>query len=131
MQQALAATRATTPNPDNHGRNTAIQKRADGWLGLTPLFDFAPMRLDPAIVPRSTRWRCLKGGDNDPDWGLICETAAKGVMAADELRASLAAKANFLLALPETARAYGVSAQVIEKACSRHEDAARRVEGLK
>ena len=34
-------------NPDNHGRNTALQKAPDGWIGLTPLFDFTPMRLDP------------------------------------------------------------------------------------
>jgi len=117
-------------NPDNHGRNTAIQKRADGWIGLTPLFDFAPMRLDPAMIVPSTRWRCLRGGDADPDWRLLCDAAAEGVMAPAELRAVLVAKANFLRALPETARKLGVAADTVARACTRHEDAARGVERL-
>lgn len=119
-----------TGNPDNHGRNTALQKRADGWVGLTPLYDFTPMRLDPTTVVRSTRWRCLKGRDADPDWGLVCEAAAADVMDPAELRTALAAKANFLRALPETARRLGVADRTIEMACARHEDAARGVEAL-
>ncbi len=42
-------------NTDNHARNTAIQK-TDGHARLTPLFDFAPMYLDPAGIPRAARW---------------------------------------------------------------------------
>lgn len=42
-------------NTDNHARNTAIQKN-DGCVRLTPLFDFAPMYLDPAGIPRAARW---------------------------------------------------------------------------
>jgi serine/threonine-protein kinase HipA len=42
-------------NTDNHARNTAIQK-IDGHVRLTPLFDFAPMYLDPAGIPRAARW---------------------------------------------------------------------------
>lgn len=33
-----------TGNPDNHGRNTALSKRL-GSVRLSPLFDYAPMRL--------------------------------------------------------------------------------------
>ncbi|MBB3172608.1 serine/threonine-protein kinase HipA [Endobacter medicaginis] len=43
-------------DPDNHGRNTALTKRRD-YVGLTPLFDFAPMRLKYDVY-RSTRWAC-------------------------------------------------------------------------
>lgn len=42
-------------NTDNHARNTAIQK-IDGEVCLTPLFDFAPMYLDPEGITRAARW---------------------------------------------------------------------------
>ncbi len=42
-------------NTDNHARNTAVQN-VDGQVRLTPLFDFAPMYLDPAGIPRAARW---------------------------------------------------------------------------
>lgn len=117
-------------NPDNHGRNTALQKRVDGWIGLTPLYDFTPMRLDPTQIARSTRWRCLNGNDVDPDWAIICEVAAEGIMDAAELRGALRAKANFLRALPETARSLGVADTTITAAIQRHEYAARGVAAL-
>lgn len=43
-------------NTDNHGRNTAMQITQDGVVQLTPLYDFAPMYLDPEMIPRSCRW---------------------------------------------------------------------------
>lgn len=43
-------------NTDNHGRNTAMQITQEGVVQLTPLYDFAPMYLDPQIVLRSCRW---------------------------------------------------------------------------
>lgn len=42
-------------NTDNHARNTAIQK-IDDQVCLTPLFDFAPMYLDPEGIARAARW---------------------------------------------------------------------------
>lgn len=42
-------------NTDNHGRNTAVQQLG-GDVRLTPLFDFAPMYLDPAGIARAARW---------------------------------------------------------------------------
>ena len=42
-------------NTDNHARNTAVQM-VDGLVRLTPLFDFAPMYLDPEGITRSARW---------------------------------------------------------------------------
>jgi serine/threonine-protein kinase HipA len=47
-------------NPDNHGRNTVLQKDVDGTIRLTPLYDFCPMRLDRTVVARSTTWRCMR-----------------------------------------------------------------------
>ena len=43
-------------NPDNHGRNSALSKHQDGTIRLSPLFDFAPMRLAKEGIVRSTRW---------------------------------------------------------------------------
>lgn len=42
-------------NTDNHARNTAVQT-VDGITRITPLFDFAPMYLDPEGITRSARW---------------------------------------------------------------------------
>ena len=42
-------------NTDNHSRNTAVQT-IDGITHLTPLFDFAPMYLDPEGIVRAARW---------------------------------------------------------------------------
>jgi serine/threonine-protein kinase HipA len=106
-------------NPDNHGRNTALQKTPDGWIGLTPLFDFAPMRLDPGGIMRATRWQCLGRDDLVPDWGVVCEAAAGGVMPPGELMAVLAAKEPFVRALPDIARKHGVAGEVIAHALAR------------
>lgn len=43
-------------NTDNHGRNTAMQRLSDGTVQLTPLYDFAPMFMDPEMIARSCRW---------------------------------------------------------------------------
>lgn len=42
-------------NTDNHARNTAVQKIGND-IRLTPLFDFAPMYLDPEGISRAARW---------------------------------------------------------------------------
>ncbi len=44
-------------NKDNHARNTALQRFADGRIRLTPLFDFAPMYLHPDGLARRMRWK--------------------------------------------------------------------------
>lgn len=44
-------------NTDNHGRNTSFQTLPDCTVRLTPVYDFAPMFLDPEMIPRNSRWR--------------------------------------------------------------------------
>ncbi|WP_250265983.1 type II toxin-antitoxin system HipA family toxin [Rhodovastum atsumiense] len=122
-------------NPDNHGRNTALQKDTDGTIRLTPLYDFCPMRLDATGVRRSTTWACMKapGGpsrDLTPDWNTVCEVATAGVMDASQLRRTLAAKADILRALPDRARALGLDPQVIQRAMGRCPEMADAVAGL-
>lgn len=59
-------------NKDNHSRNTAIQRYADGGIALTPLFDFAPMWLHPDGIVRTTRWKQDdKGGS--PNWASVLQ----------------------------------------------------------
>lgn len=65
-------------NKDNHARNSAIQRRPDGTVSLTPVFDFAPMWLHPDGIARRIRWEAEDGGS--PNWecviGQACEAAA-------------------------------------------------------
>lgn len=42
-------------NSDNHGRNTAILKSPQG-VGLSPVFDFAPMKADSEGIVRTLKW---------------------------------------------------------------------------
>lgn len=64
-------------NRDNHARNTAIRRDADGRIGLTPLFDFAPMWLHPDGIARRMRWERDDAGS--PQWASAiaqaCEAA--------------------------------------------------------
>lgn len=56
-------------NKDNHARNTAIQRRADGYIGITPLFDFVPMMLHPDGIARRMRWE--KDDEGSPRWASV------------------------------------------------------------
>ena len=35
---------------------SCLQRRADGSIRLTPLYDFAPMFKDPELIPRALHW---------------------------------------------------------------------------
>lgn len=118
-------------NPDNHGRNTALQKLADGTVALTPVFDFAPMRLDPSAIARSTRWACMGSTDMQPDWAAICDVAAGDAMDADELRREVGERLDILLGLPDIAREAGVPEEAVMVACRYHADMADRVAALR
>lgn len=56
---------------DNHGRNTSLLKRIDGTVRLSPLYDFAPMYLDPEGISRQTRWASERAGALD--WSDIAD----------------------------------------------------------
>ncbi len=103
-------------NPDNHGRNTAMQRPAHGGVRLAPLFDFAPMRLSDAGIARQSRWRCLDGRDLEADWTPVCDAVACDGLNADQVRQALIGVLPSLRALPETAADLGVPAKVIEHA---------------
>ncbi|OIQ86461.1 hypothetical protein GALL_316950 [mine drainage metagenome] len=122
---------AAMGNPDNHGRNTALTKHADGGVRLAPLFDFAPMRLSKAMVGRSTRWRCLQGRDIEGHWDTVCDAAAFDGLPAKDIKAALLERAAFLRNLSSVAVEAGVPQEVVERACgdsTRVADAVERLE---
>lgn len=106
-------------NPDNHGRNTALTKRADGTIRLAPLFDFAPMMLSRAGIGRSTRWRCHENLGRDGQWKAICQAAAFPGLESWEIREAILARLDFLTALPRLALQQGVSQEVVDRAIAR------------
>ncbi|MEW6760293.1 MAG: HipA domain-containing protein [Pseudomonadota bacterium] len=62
-------------NPDNHARNTAVQT-VDGVTRITPLFDFAPMYLDPEGITRASRWYHRDSSKELREWQDILDHLA-------------------------------------------------------
>ncbi|MBK9577599.1 MAG: type II toxin-antitoxin system HipA family toxin [Fibrobacterota bacterium] len=60
-------------NTDNHARNTSFLKNGRS-IRLSPLYDVAPMEMDPEGILRATRW----DGESHlrPDWNLVADTLA-------------------------------------------------------
>lgn len=111
-------------NTDNHGRNTAFLKPAEGTIALSPLYDFAPMFLDPDGIPRSSRWTGeLEPASGRPAWGKVAEALAT-VCNPLELRALLAQDADTVRRLPETMRECGIEDRVINGVAKRCADIA-------
>ncbi|MGV1901219.1 type II toxin-antitoxin system HipA family toxin [Agrobacterium sp. 22-3674b3] len=108
-------------NPDNHGRNSALSKHQDGTIRLSPLFDFAPMRLAKEGIVRSTRWAMMRdvGRDHLPDWKRIC---AELILDPDEqnaLAADLSVFSEYLRQTPAMAKDMGGSPEILERAMGR------------
>jgi serine/threonine-protein kinase HipA len=120
-------------NPDNHGRNTALRKDAEGGIRISPLFDFAPMKLSPATIIRSTKWECMRadGRDYNPDWKMVCEAAAGDALSADGIVERLAAIEDAVRSLPETGRKHGLPDEVVERAFSASEAIADGIAAMK
>ncbi|MDG6348271.1 HipA domain-containing protein [Luteimonas sp. 8-5] len=59
-------------NPDNHLRNSSVQRLPDGTVQLTPLYDIGPMYRDPELVTRTCQWRTDRQVVVD-DWPAIVE----------------------------------------------------------
>ncbi len=64
-------------NKDNHTRNTAIQRDFENRIGLTPLFDFAPMYLHPDGIARRIRWD--RNDNSAPDWKRVIDTVCAAI----------------------------------------------------
>jgi len=113
-------------NTDNHARNTAFLK--DGpQVRLSPIFDLAPMELDPEGIVRASRWRWE--GHLRPDWGRVATTLADWLDRArvvDHLR-GLAPRVR---SLPEASLVCGLPGPVVERCKPRWETLARDLEAM-
>ena len=116
-------------NTDNHARNTAVQRLPDGVVQLTPIFDFAPMFLDPEIIPRNCHWQASDGKVRRV-WTETVESLEVDDSERGAIAEALHRFALKVAALPEMAKDCGVEAQVIE-ACRMTIDAqARQLDAL-
>ncbi len=99
-------------NKDNHARNSAIQRRHDGSVSLTPLFDFAPMWLHPDGIARRMRWQSDDAGA--PDWASAIQQACDAAKV-DHAEVSIAVRAMAapLATLSADARALGIGEQFL------------------
>jgi len=116
-------------NKDNHARNTAIQRRADGYVGLTPLFDFVPMMLHPDGIARRMRWEADDGGS--PRWAsVVRQTAdATGVEEAALARA-LTRMVEPLRSLRQRALEVGVDEAIMDMQRSSIDEIIAQLEAL-
>jgi serine/threonine-protein kinase HipA len=100
-------------NKDNHARNTAIQRRPDGAIGLTPLFDFAPMWLHPDGIARRIRWHTDDGGA--PIWkSVIAQACDAAQVDPARVTAGVRAMAAPLATVVADALALGIEAPFLE-----------------
>jgi serine/threonine-protein kinase HipA len=99
-------------NTDNHGRNAAVLS-TNGQIRLSPLFDFAPMFLDPEGIGRVSRWEDERPGDQ-PQWAIVCEKL-NYILDPVETRTWLANLGECVQRLPETMRSCRVDDDIIQR----------------
>ncbi len=109
-------------NVDNHGRNTAILKTP--WeTTISPLFDFAPMFLDPEGIPRAARWD-QETPMNLPEWGTVVESLSLSGPEAEQIRQHLKMDIAKFEALPDIMQRSGVELTIIDRLARRISDLA-------
>jgi serine/threonine-protein kinase HipA len=98
-------------NTDNHGRNWAVV-RTDTEVRLAPVYDLAPMRLDPGGVVRMTRWEDPENSNDTEFWLRTCRSLGHlfPTLDADSLFGELAAFAAQAQALPDLLRQFNAPA---------------------
>jgi serine/threonine-protein kinase HipA len=107
-------------NTDNHARNTAVQF-VDDVVQLTPLFDFAPMYLDPEGIARAARWHHPQTRQELTTWGNIIAAIGLDTNEQESVCCALAAFAGQLQALPDIMRAAAVDDDILNTCCLQSE----------
>ncbi len=97
-------------NSDNHARNTAFLKEGPS-VRLSPLYDIAPMELDPEGIRRAVRWN----GEfpSCPDWNQVAAFLGRWVDR-ELVVHRLQALAGRVRELPRTAKAFQLPDPVFE-----------------
>jgi len=113
---------------DKHGRNSAVL-RIDGQIALSPVYDIAPMFLDPEGINRVTRWEDERPG-SQPEWGRICEKLSYALAPLED-RAWIASLSDKVKALPDVMRGCLVDDEIIERLASWIDEVARGLESAK
>lgn len=98
-------------NSDNHGRNTSFLK-LDNDVRFAPIYDFAPMKADPALVTRLFKWGrdCEKSGD--VDFARVAE-CLNDYCPAEEMLAFLNGFAVKLINLPQRLHELGCPEEIL------------------
>jgi serine/threonine-protein kinase HipA len=100
-------------NTDNHARNTAVHT-VDGRTRITPLFDFAPMYLDPEGITRSARWYHPGTRKELRHWSEIVAHLDLPGEERSQLVDALVRFGEQLAALPDCMRDVGVDADIVD-----------------
>jgi serine/threonine-protein kinase HipA len=106
-------------NRDNHGRNTAILKYADGTIRLAPLFDFGPAYLDARNLARVIRWDAEQASEVNWTASLLnlTDRFEDAKLRAPDFNPLAAALRDFgarIEGLPEIMAACGVDEDIID-----------------
>lgn len=117
-------------NTDNHARNTAVQRTAEGVVQLTPVFDFAPMFKDPELVARNCHWRD-RSGVRQSEWRQVIEQLEVPDHERAWLATQLVAFAAIIAQLSVIVKDCGVEADVIEQCARSMETQARQLDDLR
>lgn len=104
-------------NTDNHARNTALQRTETGVVQLTPVFDVAPMFMDPEMIPRTIHWHG-KDGTRITTAAQIIESLGLGDAESASIATELAHFGETVGNLETICRECGVEEPVIA-ACQR------------
>lgn len=99
-------------NTDNHARNTAIQI-VGNEIRLTPLFDFAPMYMDPEGIARAARWYHPETLGELAVWGDVIDAIEMGEQERARIRAAMARFGRQIERLSETMRECGVDDEIV------------------
>lgn len=100
-------------NTDNHARNTAVQT-CDGMTRLSPLFDFAPMYLDPEGIARSSRWYDPVSRKELTSWRAVFAGLALGSAERHQIVQEMRAFGELLSNLEEAMRTAEIDADIVD-----------------
>lgn len=98
-------------NKDNHSRNAAVLRHESGYVALAPLFDFAPMYLDPEGITRVCRWEGDAEHAGNPEWA---EVIARWQGNLNDAQTILRQFGQEIARLPDSMRQAGVDDFIIE-----------------
>ncbi|MES9856609.1 MAG: HipA domain-containing protein [Sedimenticola sp.] len=101
-------------NKDNHARNSAVFRLESGEVTLTPLFDFAPMYLDPEGISRMCRWQGDAEIAGTPQWKNVLIRLSEFIDVT-ALRAELLSFGRQIEQLETFMREAGVDDDIIEQ----------------